>query len=127
MSESKRALKHFSKELEKYKQRIEDCPIEWPAQKRTLSTLAGYYETAVSALRAQAERQNPKPLTLEELRERVGKPVWRVGVNVKEWIFPAAVSIVPYKQIWFFDSDGYAHTALCEHEKYYDHPPKEDA
>jgi len=31
---------------------------------------------AVVALRAQQERENPKPLTLDELRERIGKPVW---------------------------------------------------
>jgi hypothetical protein len=28
------------------------------------------------ALRAQQERENPKPLTLEELKERAGKPAW---------------------------------------------------
>lgn len=31
---------------------------------------------AISALRAQAERENPQPLTLEELRRMDGQPVW---------------------------------------------------
>lgn len=37
----------------------------------------------LSALRAQQERENSKPLTLEELRERVGMPVWIS--KGKEW------------------------------------------
>lgn len=70
MTETERAIKHFSREFEKYKRRIEDCPVEWPAQKRTLITLCGYHKTALSALRLQAERETTKPLTPEELRER---------------------------------------------------------
>lgn len=31
---------------------------------------------AISALRAQAERENPQPLTLEELLRMDGQPVW---------------------------------------------------
>lgn len=30
----------------------------------------------LSSLRAQQERENPKPLTLDELRGMVGQPVW---------------------------------------------------
>lgn len=33
---------------------------------------------AVAALRAQKERENPKPLTLDELRQMYGEPVWVV-------------------------------------------------
>ena len=33
-------------------------------------------ELALAALRAQLARENPRPLTLDELRERDGKPVW---------------------------------------------------
>ena len=33
---------------------------------------------AVAALRAQQERENPKPLTLDELRQMDGEPVWIV-------------------------------------------------
>lgn len=33
-------------------------------------------EFAVSALREKLERENPKPLTIEELRQMDGEPVW---------------------------------------------------
>jgi hypothetical protein len=32
---------------------------------------------------ANEERENPQPLTLEQLRERIGKPVWIRGLVVK--------------------------------------------
>lgn len=34
--------------------------------------------TAIEALREKAEQENPKPLTLDELREMDGEPVWIV-------------------------------------------------
>lgn len=43
---------------------------------------------ALAALRAQQEQQNPLPLTVGELKERVGKPVWLQDVEkpiVSEW------------------------------------------
>ncbi|GEM_PF-5384884 len=42
---------------------------------------------ALEALQEKAERENPKPLTLEQLKERIGKPVFVVGANPKkrEW------------------------------------------
>lgn len=36
---------------------------------------------AISALREQEERENPKPLTLDELREMDGEPVW-----IDDWV-----------------------------------------
>lgn len=36
---------------------------------------------AITALRAQLEREEPEPLTLEELREMDGKPVWIVWIG----------------------------------------------
>lgn len=47
-------------------------------------------ELAVAALRAQQERENPKPLALDELQEMGGEPVWckgksRFGVNFEAW------------------------------------------
>ena len=35
-----------------------------------------FYRAAELALRAQQERENPKPLTLDELRQMDGEPVW---------------------------------------------------
>lgn len=37
--------------------------------------------TALVALREKAERDNPHPLTLEELKKRHGKPVWCCAVS----------------------------------------------
>lgn len=47
-------------------------------------------ELAIAALRAQQERDDPKPLTLDELRELGGEPVWcagksRFGVAFEAW------------------------------------------
>lgn len=36
------------------------------------------FEITLSALREKAERENPKPLTLEELKDRHGKPIYAV-------------------------------------------------
>lgn len=38
------------------------------------------FEIAAAALREKAEREDPKPLTIEELRQMIGEPVWIVGV-----------------------------------------------
>ena len=50
---------------------------------------------AIAALREKAEREDPKPLTLEELRQMIGEPVYvvplagkpmcAVGENKGEW------------------------------------------
>jgi hypothetical protein len=39
----------------------------------------------LAALRAQQERENPKSLSLDELKERVGSPVWVVEKNGNGW------------------------------------------
>lgn len=79
----------------------------------------------ISAIRAQAEQENPKPLTLEELREREqGKsPVWLS--RAKEWAFIASVNIEPYAQVWYFNSRALAKTVLFYYEVFYANPPKE--
>lgn len=38
----------------------------------------GTVATALIALREQAERENPKPLTLDEIRQMDGEPIWCV-------------------------------------------------
>jgi len=42
-----------------------------------------HFDIALKALREAAERENPKPLSLDQLRERIGKPVW--VDTMKEW------------------------------------------
>jgi len=41
----------------------------------------------VSALREKIERDNPKPLSLDELREMDGEPVWAIplGESISRW------------------------------------------
>lgn len=46
-----------------------------------LSKLIYCAELGITALREQAERDNPQPLTLDELREMDGEPVWITSEN----------------------------------------------
>lgn len=45
------------------------------------------FEIAAAALREKAERENPKPLTLEELRKQEGCPVFLVieNIDIQRW------------------------------------------
>lgn len=49
-------------------------------------------ELAIATLREKQERENPEPLTLEELREMEGQPVWlhtfspvKKKTNIAQW------------------------------------------
>ena len=70
--------------------------------------------------RAQPEN---KPLTLDELLQMDGEPVW-MG-RAKEWIFVASIADAPYAQVWYFNTKGFAYTVLYHHEKFYRSKPKE--
>ena len=37
-----------------------------------------------AAIREKRERDNPKPLTWDELREMVGQPIWTIGVSFSD-------------------------------------------
>lgn len=68
--------------------REQKCPYDGSCSQREVwERLKAYEDTglepeeiekamAISALREQEERENPKPLTLDELREMDGEPVW---------------------------------------------------
>jgi len=60
------------------RERFKDCHI-WEIGD-TLKTICDKCEVLIKAsdirVLMQQERENPQPLTLEQLRERVGKPVW---------------------------------------------------
>lgn len=47
------------------------CDLVMPVEK-----ILSAYDMAISALQEQDERENPKPLTLDELRGMDGEPVW---------------------------------------------------
>ena len=42
-------------------------------------------QLASAALREKAERENPKPLTIEELKQMKGEPVWVQSPGVPEY------------------------------------------
>lgn len=84
-------------------------------------------EMAIDALREKAERENPKPLTLEQLKERVGKPVycddedcgWGVVGNEgrldNKW----------HLSFWFPKIIGWVGWSRLSTANFYDHEPKE--
>ncbi len=82
---------------------------------------------AISALRAQAERENPQPLTLEELRRMDGEPIWGeslISGKPGEW---SILRVVEMSKIWFIacagatqgfgDKDSYGKTWLAYRSK----------
>lgn len=53
----------------------------------------GMFEVAAAALREKAEREDPKPLTIDELKQMDGEVVW---VKVLDTSDPS----VPYESCW---------------------------
>jgi hypothetical protein len=43
------------------------------------------FEIAAAALREKAERDDPKPLTIDELKKMIGEPVWVQGPGQPEY------------------------------------------
>lgn len=43
------------------------------------------FEIAAAALMEKAEREDPKPLTIEELKQMIGEPVWVQGPGIPEY------------------------------------------
>lgn len=62
------------------------------------------------------------PLTLEQLREMDGEPVW--CKRTKSYVIIACVKDEPYKQIWFFTNKGKWDTILFHHTKFYRRKPE---
>jgi hypothetical protein len=61
---------------------------------------------AVAALQEKAEREDPKPLTLEELRQMDGEPVW---IKAKHYMTFADVVNIIGKE----DGDSFLRLKLC--------------
>ena len=94
------------------------------------------FEIAAAALREKAEREDPKSLTLEELRQMDGEPVWVNDLCTKAHGEYCVISIE--KPMVFQDIDHYnaAYIPGVEHTWYefgdygrewiaYRHKPKE--
>lgn len=89
------------------------------------------YLLAIAAIREKAEREDPKPLTLEELRQMDGEPVWVKPRNADrgegEWCviclyynkldFDASI---PGVESYWYPSNEYGKTWSA-----YRHKPKE--
>lgn len=94
------------------------------------------FEMAAAALREKAERENPLPLTLEELWQMNGEAVWLEILNGGEFWLPDDSTWVEVKahkfqkgvEFWLFGSEeeldpnneNYGKTWIC-----YRHKPKE--
>lgn len=72
--------------------------------------------------------QPNEPLTLEELREMDGQPVWVVprGMHEKDepmWcVLESPMALIPGVDYWSWDFDGYEETWIA-----YRRPPEEEA
>ncbi len=64
--------------------------IQWIRESKSTGKIVGSKglvdacDMAIAALQAKQERDNPKPLTLEELRQMDGEPVWLVDGSGNE-------------------------------------------
>ena len=76
---------------------------------------AGYVALGLTAQPAN------EPLTLAQMREMDGAPVWMN--QKKQWVFIASTSESPYAQVWYFRK-GFMYTVLYHHEKFYRHKPE---
>ncbi|MDN0032589.1 hypothetical protein [Oscillibacter ruminantium] len=61
------------------------------ALKAELAEQMEFAETALSTLRDRIARQNPRPLTLDELRKMDGEPVWLKDGIGEGWFLASAV------------------------------------
>lgn len=83
----------------------------------------------LTALCEKQERENPKPLTLEQLKERVGKPVyrrWRNGNGtweVLERIEEKTETGNPVILVFFQHDDWFPER--FDRVEFFDHEPKE--
>lgn len=62
--------------------------IGWYEKDNLFRSNKHFHDAAIAALRSQSARENPKPLTLDKLKERNGKPVFKVLIseNIGEYI-----------------------------------------
>lgn len=87
-----------------------------------------FYKIAEAALRAQQERADQKPLTLDELRQMDGEPVWVKADHCGVYADIVHIqgqedgeSYVHFKINWRLQENGYGKTWLA-----YRHKPREE-
>lgn len=132
MTTTKEAIKILSREKECVQQALQKCADgSGYVSPDGMIRAADYVEAcsvALAALRAQQERADQKPLTLDELRQMDGEPVW---VKADHYGVYADIihimgredgeSYVKFKINWRLQENGYGKTWLAYLRK-----PKEE-
>lgn len=72
----------------------------------TYDAVKAAYIEALAALRAQREAEENKPLTLDELREMDGEPVWCVCGDMAEWMLVGKEDCEGRRYIFDFSNYG---------------------
>lgn len=96
--------------------------FEGRAKNTPMPGMREMFKLAAEALREKAERENPKPLTIKELRGMMGEPVYVVGCGGGHWeIFE------DYNDDSFWRSDGAFYMAKSYGKTWHAcrHKPKE--
>jgi hypothetical protein len=86
-----------------------------------------HLEVAIVALREKAERENPQPLTLEQLKERVGQPVyrrWKNGHGVWEVIARITEATEEKSEVFVYFRHDDWFPEHFEWAEFYDHKPE---
>jgi len=83
-----------------------------------------YCDLAYRALKEMRDRENPKPLTLDQLNKRKGKWVWADSDNENYFGWGRVIQVHPMISVKILkENPGYLHTSNV---MYYDYPPKEE-
>ena len=80
--ETKKAIKYFEDEV-RFGERAPAGNIVQQTEDWTMTLEAN--RAALAALREKKARENPQPLTEDELRTMMGLPVWCVSENGARW------------------------------------------
>ena len=91
-------------------ERLAHTESKWPGTEATLESL----DMALSALRAQQEHEINEPLTLDELRQMEGEPVWTVGVS-----YTQDGTFSMWDIIESVDENGIQFGYSCEHPEWW--------
>ena len=131
---TKETIKILSREKECVQQALQKCADgSGYVSPDGMIRAADYVEAcsvAIAALRAQQEQEDPKPLTLDELRQMDGEPVWLTGVEPEDtWAridyvetLTIGFSLFGDSETWCFRAKHYGEIVFA-----YRHKPRGDA
>ncbi len=129
MNDIEKAIAYLEDAVKETDEIIVDCSQRLQAELREQKE---YFIIAVLALHEKTERENPKPLALDELKERVGKPVyrrWKNGNGTWEIVKQVTEETLPLgsrgKTIAKIHFNGAYSPEYFKSADFYDHEPKE--